>query len=64
MTYTDNDIEDLDEEEYNYAYYLWLQEEGWEVVEDDGKEQVPFLCPPPHRTTTLISPLPPHTTKA
>ncbi len=37
VTYSDN-VEDLDEEEYNYAYSLWLQEEGWETVEVDAKE--------------------------
>ena len=43
VQYTDNDIEDLDDEEYNYAYSLWLEEEGWEVEEDDGAVQVPFV---------------------
>jgi hypothetical protein len=42
VQYTDNDVEDLDEEEYNYAYSLWLQEEGWEAEDDDGAEQVPY----------------------
>ncbi len=42
ITYTDNDREDLDTEEYNYAYSLWLQEEGWEAEEDDGGYEVPF----------------------
>jgi hypothetical protein len=36
VTYSDNDVEDLDEEEYNYAYSLWLQDEGWESVEADA----------------------------
>ncbi len=27
------DIEDMDLEEYNYAYALWLKEEGWQVNE-------------------------------
>ena len=49
VQYTDNDIEDLDEEEYNYAYSLWLEEEGWEVEEEDGADQLPFV-----HTTTLI----------
>jgi hypothetical protein len=42
VQYTDNDVEDLDDEEYNYAYSLWLQEEGWEAEDEDGPEQVPF----------------------
>jgi hypothetical protein len=42
VQYTDNDVEDLDDEEYNYAYPLWLQEEGWEAEDDEGAEQVPF----------------------
>jgi hypothetical protein len=46
VTYSDNDVEDLDEEEYSCAYSLWLQEEGWETVEADaieadGKAKVP-----------------------
>ncbi len=43
VQYTDNDVEYLDDEEYNYAYSLWLEEEGWEAEDDDGAEQVPFL---------------------
>ena len=29
VEYTDGDAEDLDQKEYNYAYALWLKEEGW-----------------------------------
>ena len=29
VEYSDGDAEDLDTEEYNYAYALWLKEEGW-----------------------------------
>ena len=35
MRYTDGDQEDLDLEEYNFAYALWLQKEGWDADEDD-----------------------------
>ncbi len=34
MEYNDGgDVEDMDIEEYNYAYALWLKEEGWNVEE-------------------------------
>jgi hypothetical protein len=33
VEYNDGDVEDLDLEEYNYAYALWLKEEGWQVDE-------------------------------
>jgi hypothetical protein len=36
VEYTDGDVEDLDGEEYNYAYALWLKEEGW-----NGEEYEP-----------------------
>ncbi len=39
VRYTDGDQEDLDLEEYNFAYALWLQQEGWNVDEDDGAEE-------------------------
>jgi hypothetical protein len=29
VEYSDGDSEDLDTEEYNFAYALWLKEEGW-----------------------------------
>ncbi len=29
VEYPDGDAEDLDQKEYNYAYALWLKEEGW-----------------------------------
>ncbi len=29
VEHSDGDAEDLDTEEYNYAYALWLKEEGW-----------------------------------
>jgi hypothetical protein len=29
IQYTDGDEEDMDLEEYNYAYALFLREEGW-----------------------------------
>jgi hypothetical protein len=35
VRYTDGDQEDLDLEEYNFAYALWLQKEGWDVNEDE-----------------------------
>jgi hypothetical protein len=43
VQYTDNDVDDLDYEEYNYAYSLWLQEEGWEAEDDDGAQKAPSL---------------------
>ncbi len=39
VRYTDGNQEDLDLEEYNFAYALWLQQEGWNVDEDDGAEE-------------------------
>ncbi len=39
VRYTDGDQEDLDLEEYNFAYALWLQQESWNVDEDDGAEE-------------------------
>ena len=41
VEYEDGDKEDLDREEYNYAYALYLQEEGWtledaEIDTEDG----------------------------
>ncbi len=35
VRYTDGDQEDLDLEEYNFAYALWLTEEGWQAEEED-----------------------------
>ena len=35
VRYIDGDQEDLDLEEYNFAYALWLQKEGWDVNEDE-----------------------------
>ena len=35
VRYTDGDQEDLDLEEYNFAYALWLTEEGWQAEEDN-----------------------------
>lgn len=34
VKYSDGDIEDLDQEEYNYAFALKLEEDGWEVEEE------------------------------
>jgi hypothetical protein len=35
IEYTDGDVEEMDLEEYNFAYALWLREEGWDV--EDGE---------------------------
>ena len=35
IQYTDGDLEDMDIEEYNFAYALWLKEEGWDIEEGD-----------------------------
>ncbi len=35
VQYTDGDLEDMDLEEYNFAYALWLKEEGWDIEEGD-----------------------------
>ncbi len=35
VRYTAGNQEDLDLEEYNFAYALWLTEEGWQAEEDD-----------------------------
>ena len=43
VKYSDGDQEDLDQEEYNYAYALKLQRDGWELEEADvggGTENV------------------------
>ena len=32
---TDRDEEDMDVEEYNFAYVLWLEEEGWNAKDED-----------------------------
>ncbi len=34
LRYTDGDQEDLDLEKYNFAYALWLTEEGWNAEEE------------------------------
>jgi hypothetical protein len=39
VEYSDGDSEDLDTEEYNFAYALWLKEEGW--TPDDVDEVTP-----------------------
>jgi len=40
VKYADGDTEDLDQEDYNYAYSLHLQREGWTPmeVEDFGSD--------------------------
>ena len=35
VEYTDGDKEDLDQEEFNYAYALHLRREGWDTLDDD-----------------------------
>ena len=35
VKYTDGDTEDLDQEEYNYAYSLYLKREGWTPMEKE-----------------------------
>jgi hypothetical protein len=39
VRYTDGDQEDLDLEEYNFAYALWLTEEGWQAEEEDRQAE-------------------------
>ena len=39
VRYSDGDQEDLDLEEYNFAYALWLKEEGWEPDEVDAESK-------------------------
>ncbi len=44
VEYTDGDCEEMDKEEYNFGYALWLREEGWnaeegEVVVRTGKKK-------------------------
>ncbi len=36
VKYNDGDVEDMDAEEYNYAYALYLREEGWNVEEAEA----------------------------
>jgi hypothetical protein len=36
VEYNDGDVEDMDGEEYNYAYALYLREEGWNVEEAEA----------------------------
>ena len=40
VRYSDGDQEDLDREEYNFAYALWLKEEGWEPDEVDAESKL------------------------
>ncbi len=35
IQYTDGDLEDMDVEEYNFAYALRLKEEDWDIEEGD-----------------------------
>ncbi len=35
VEYTDGDCEDMDKEEYNFGYALWLKEEGWNAEESE-----------------------------
>ncbi len=35
IEYSDGDVEDMYLEEYNFAYALWLKEEGWDVEDGD-----------------------------
>ena len=35
VKYSDGDMEDLDQEEYNYAYSLQLKRDGWTPLEED-----------------------------
>ncbi len=35
VEYTDGDVEEIYHEEYNFAYALWLREEGWDVEEGE-----------------------------
>ena len=35
VKYSDGDIEDLDQEEYNFAYAMKLKSDGWEL--EDGQ---------------------------
>jgi hypothetical protein len=39
IQYTDGDEEDMDLEEYNYAYALFLREEGWHAEDVDLEEE-------------------------
>ncbi len=63
VRYTDGDQEDLDTEEYNFAYALWLTEEGWNADEGDVdhddllSEEDEFCEPVPqkHKSTKKVS---------
>jgi hypothetical protein len=46
IEYTEGDVEDMDLEEYNYAYALWLREEGWQVEEGDVPEELAITKKP------------------
>ena len=35
VEYTDGVVEEMDHEEYNFVYALWLREEGWDVEEGE-----------------------------
>jgi hypothetical protein len=58
VRYSDGDQEDLDTEEYNFAYALWLSEEGWNAEEADvnseegwtADEEEAFVEPVPVQT--------------
>ena len=36
VKYSDGDMEDLDQEEYNYAYSLQLKRDGWTPLEEEA----------------------------
>ena len=38
VEYNDGDKEDLDQEEFNYAYALHLRREGWDTLDEEGGE--------------------------
>ena len=39
VEYSDGDVEDMDLQEYNYAYALWLKEEGWNGEEYEPNDE-------------------------
>ena len=65
VRYSDGDQEDLDTEEYNFAYALWLTQEGWNAEEgddvsedgyiDDDDEPTPKLKQSPKKVFVCVS---------
>jgi hypothetical protein len=58
VEYSDGDVEDIDLQEYNYVYALWLKEEGWngDEYEPNEKGEAPTTkrMPPQKKPMTQV----------